>query len=72
MKNEAKMKKVKKATFKRMKMSTTSGPMPELLRRKEKLAAIHKRFKESSPALADIDMHQARCKRVAQIESGAG
>ena len=60
LKNESKMKKVKKKPlFKRMEEEYNERVlMPELLRRKEKLAAIHKRFKESSPALADIDMHQ--------------
>ena len=57
---ERRMKKVKpKPLYKRMEEEFEEKIlMPELVRRKEKLAAIHKRFKESSPALADIDMHQ--------------
>ena len=47
------MKKVKrKPLFKRMEDEYNERVlMPELLRRKEKLAANYKRFKESSPAL---------------------
>eukprot|EP00943_MAST-04B_sp_MAST-4B-sp1_P000523 g523.t1 len=60
LKNEAKLKKMKKKPlYKRMEDEYNERVlMPELIRRKQKLAAIHKRFKESSPALSDIDMHQ--------------
>ena len=60
LKAERRMKKIKpKPLYKRMEEEFKEKVvMPELIRRKEKLAAIHKRFKESSPAMADIDMHQ--------------
>ena len=59
-KKEQKLKKVKpKPLYKRMQEDFEERiMMPELIARKEKLAAIHKRFKEASPALSDIDMHQ--------------
>ena len=60
LKKEKKLKKIKKKPlYKRMEDEYNERIlMPELIRRKERLAAIHKRFKESSPALSDIDMHQ--------------